>query len=167
MEAGAGTPRAAGRRLRSVQGADPGQHRWQAQPLAGVRREPYAEPSSLKSRPARCKNADGSNQGHGRKGTRIHTVPFTSPAEEEHKQGRATWQPQGSLAEHEARPQRGPAVHSCTPRWDHISSGELRRNSPANAQQEMTMDHNTMGLPGCLAYTRRAAAASSTAPGWD
>ena len=58
-------------------------------------------------------------------------------------------------------------MHGCTPRWDHISSGELRRNSPANAQQEMTMDHNTMGVPGCLAYTRRAAAASSTAPGWD
>lgn len=51
--------------------------------------------------------------------------------------------------------------------WDRISSGELRRNSSASAQQEMTMDHNTMSLPGCPAYTHRAAAASSTVPGWD
>lgn len=29
----------------------------------GLRKEPYAEPSSLESRPVHCKNADGSNEG--------------------------------------------------------------------------------------------------------
>lgn len=58
-------------------------------------------------------------------------------------------------------------MHSFTLSWGHISSGEPRRNSPTSTQQEMTMDHNTMDLPGCAAYIRRAAAGSSTAPARD
>lgn len=57
-------------------------------------------------------------------------------------------------------------MHGSALRWDHISSGKPRRKSPASTQLEMTMDHTTMGLAGCAAYTRRAAAASSTVPGW-
>lgn len=54
-------------------------------------------------------------------------------------------------------------MHSFTLSWGRISSGEPRRNSPTSTQQEMTMDHSTVALPGCAAYAGRAAAASSTA----
>lgn len=95
-EAGAGTPRAARRRLRSVQGADPGRHRWLARSLHGVRREPHAEPSPLKSGPAHCKNAHASNKGQGR-GQGFLPFPPLSP-----RAGTETGQqPRGSSAEHD------------------------------------------------------------------
>lgn len=72
------------------------------------------------------------------KGMSIHTVPFTCPLEQERKRGRAAQQPPGSLAQHEAQAGRGPAAPSSTLHWDHISSGEPRRDSSASAQQEMT-----------------------------
>lgn len=45
MEADTGTPPAATRRPWPVQGADPSQCHCQAQPLAGVGREAYADPA--------------------------------------------------------------------------------------------------------------------------
>lgn len=156
VEADTGTPTAATRKPWSVQGADPSRYRWQAQPLARVRREAYAEASSLESRPACRRNADRSTKGQG-KGQR-----FILPPSLVHQKRN----PPGSLTKHGLQPGRGPAVHSSTLSWGHISSGEPR-NSLTSTQQDTTTDHNTMGLPGCAAYTRRAAAGSSTAPAWD